>query len=146
MKNLILSLTLLVSSNLVGQEIQTYSTKTLWKFPGIGLPLQEITMTNDSMVIFSFQDLQYRHISSFETFGFTSVSEAEQFFLKVKELLDTPYSRDNYQYFQSNGVSVSRTANSFGIPTTMIRKGNSWCWMEGTKINRVLTSIQSVKS
>jgi hypothetical protein len=146
MKNLLLSLTLLVGSTLMAQEIQKISSQRIWYSPLVGAPLKSLELYNDGKVVFLYNDLQYKYITSYESVLFNNLEDAEAFFLKVKELLAIPYSKNDYTYFKEGDVTVSRVPSLLGIGNTQLSQGSKYCWLEEHLVNKILLKIQEIKN
>jgi hypothetical protein len=146
MKTLLLSLSLVVGSTLMGQEIQSFTSKTIWAQPQIGSPIKSLEVSSGGVVVFLYRDQQYTYVDDYGSFSFSNLTEAETFFLKIKELFNQPYTKGDYVFFQTDQVRVSRVPSMLGIKVSRVSQGSKYTYLEEYIVNRIITNIQEIKN
>lgn len=136
----------LMSKSAVSQSLSDIEFKsnkgriTLWNVYGDS---QKLEMNPDStLIVFTFDNLKYQHISDWGFIIFDSYGEMIEFFIKLQEMIELPNPKKGDSYsFSYNGIKVSRGPNTLGVANLRISVDGKWTWWNTFKNKKVLQII-----
>ena len=128
----------MMTKTATAQSIQTLSNETIWQKLG---RTQTLETLNDAYV-FSYLDCQYSQLQVRESIIFLNEEEMNNYFLKMKEIMELPAPKGNNKLTMEMGdLTIIRPKNMLGIPYVYVFDGNKFHTWGRNENNQVLKKL-----